>query len=67
MRDVVSGLHELEQRSSHVTAEVHGEMQAMRAESERMMGGLFDENSGEWKLNRLYLDQSERADLLDHK
>ncbi len=46
MRDVVTGLHELEQRSSHVTAEVHGEMQAMRAESERMMGGLFDEASG---------------------
>jgi hypothetical protein len=46
MRDVVTGLHELEQRSSHVTAEVHNEMQAMRAESERMMGGLFDEASG---------------------
>ena len=46
MRDVVTGLHQLEQRSSHATAEVHGEMQAQRAESERMMGGLFDEATG---------------------
>ena len=59
MRDVVTGLHELEQRSSHVTAEVHGEMQAIRAESERMMGGLFDEASGNGMLRHSFRREGE--------